>query len=68
MGPELAEAILKDYPTAHSLREAFLRAGSRQAAQALLAPLKLGLRTVGPVAAKNVFDLLFGNSMYMVQA
>lgn len=68
VGPDLAEAILRDYPTAHSLREAYLKAGSRPAAQALLSTVKVGaLRTVGPVAATNVFNLLFGNSMYLVQ-
>lgn len=66
IGAELAEAILKEYPTPHALREAYLKAGSRPAARALLAGIKVGeLRTVGPVAAGNVFDLLFGNSMYL---
>lgn len=64
VGTDIAEAILNEYPTAHALREGFRRAGSREAARGMLASIKIGTRTVGPAAARSVFDLLFGNSMY----
>jgi len=55
VGGEVAEAVLWEYPTPSSLVRGFEAAGSREAARALLAPLKTtAVKTVGPVLAARI--------------
>lgn len=57
VGGEVAEAVLWEHPTPAALRDAFAAAPGRDAARALLAPLRTSaVKSVGPVLSARIYD------------
>ena len=64
LGPEMAQAIIDEYPTPSALNAAYWRCGGGKQAAGLLAGLHTSrTHTVGKVVSEKVYSSLFGHSL-----